>query len=242
MKISYIAPEMAVIAYLLSKSETEELFRKRLDELVKADDFDDVVKHISSIPASARFALFSMQKTEDTLSLTEALLLLSATDRMYSNARDVVVARDSIFFNAAVARLFEFTVNGKEEPDEFDIAKKISKEGLLGVAGDFDFNGIQLTEVTGESEEDKRLFVLSGSLYRETWSMLERIGISTSSIIPIADIDKAGQRIPGFCYLFFPGVVALSEMAQSTSATLPRRVTEDLSRLPFKDDGRDETD
>jgi len=230
MQLSFIAPEMAVIAQVLAGAKKLDVFEAKMGQLLDSDNFDDKISKIADDHHSSKYALIISEKDKDSVEFANVLLMLSSVESMYSSIRDVVTTEKFIFFNASIAKSYEVIVQDKDEAEDFKISGRITKESLKKIYENFSFDSPQLTQII-EDDGETKLFILTGSMYPDTWRTLERIGICSTSMILAYDDGDHDRRIPGFCYLFTPGIMALSMMEES-AGILPQKIIDDLSRLP----------
>ena len=239
MQLSFIAPEMSVIAQVLAGAKDVDVFNSKIKALIESENFDERVENLADDHHSSKFALIVSEKDKDSIEFANVLLMLSSVESMYSSVRDVVTTEKFLFFNAAIAKSYEMIVQGKDEPDDFKLSKRITKESLQRIYDGFSFDDPQFTQII-EDDNESVLFMLTGALYPDTWRTLERLGISSTSLILAYDESDYNKRIPGFCYLFTPGVVALS-MLEESSGVLPDKIMEDLKRFPKAEENKDES-
>jgi len=230
MKATFVAPDLAVLAQMLSSSSSREDFVNGVRDLVKGDDSDKKISAIVKNPANLRYAWVRFDKKEENLDFLTSLLLLSANNSFSVSIRDVVFTEDSAFVNVNLLESFKSVAQEDSETDvSIDIVDKIDKEKILALAESM-FEFPQFMELYSNEDGRPEMFMLSGTLSVDTWNVLQTVGIvSTRSAGRSTGNGK--DKVPGICIMFGLGMTSLMHIVNN-SDKMPEHIMSDLDSFP----------
>ncbi len=227
MKATFVAPDLVVLAQMLSTATSQEGLVASIKELLESDDYDEKVKTIVENPANLRYGWVRLDKDEENVDFLTALLLLSANNNYSVSNKDVIFTNGSAFVNINLLESFK-NVAKSEDGIEINLEEKIDKVKILALAEDM-FGEPQFMELysTGDGPE---MFMLSGTLCIDTWNMLSTIGMVSIRNFSNSDGD-AKVQVPGMCILFGMAMTTLMHIVSNVDK-IPEHISYDINRLP----------
>jgi len=227
MKAMFVAPDITVLAQMLSASTTQEELVASVKELVEGDDYESRIKKIVENPANLKYGWVRFEKTEESVDFFTALLLLSANNNFSVTSKDVVFTAGSAFVNVNLLESFK-SVSKEGDGIVIDLHDKIDADKLLALAENM-FGEPQFMELYS-GEEGPELFMLSGTLSIDTWAMLSTIG-SVSSRSFAKSTGDSTEKVPGFCLLFGLSMNTLMHIV-SNANRMPSHIADDINKFP----------
>jgi len=227
MKAMFVAPDITVLAQMLSISTTQKELVENVKGLINSEEYEDKLKQIVENPANLRYGWVRFDKTEENVDFMTALLLLSANNNYSISTKDVIFTAESAFVNINLLESFKSV--SKEGADiNIDLADKINSDKLLSLAEGM-FGEPQFMELYS-SKDGPEMFMLGGSMSVDTWSMLSTIGLVSSRSFA-KSTGNSKDRVPGFCILFGMSMTTLMHIV-SNADKMPSHIADDINRLP----------
>ncbi len=227
MKAVFVAPDLTVLAQMLSFSSSKEELVEHVKELIDSDNYEEKLSEITSNPSNLRCAWVRFEKNEENVDFFTALLLLSANNNYSIAGKDVLFTAESAFVNANLLESFK-NVSQESSDIKVDLAEKIDKEKLLALSENM-FDAPQFMELYS-GKEGPELFMLSGTMCSDTWNMLSTIGVVSTRNFAKATGDGK-EKIPGLCMLFGLSMTTLMHIV-SNASKLPDHIAEDVNNFP----------
>lgn len=229
MKAVFVAPDLVILAQMLSVSTDTKEFVENVKNVFEGDDSEEKIDSIANNPSSLRYSWLRLEKNEDNIDFLSALLLLSANNNYAVTAKDVIFTNDSAFVNINILKSFK-EVSGDEKFDfDVDIAGKINKEKSISIAENL-FDSPQFMELYSDGNGAPEMLLLSGTMSVDTWSLLSTLGITSYRSFGKSDGD-ATKKVPGMCILFGLSATTLMHIVNNADK-LPKHIGDDLQKLP----------
>jgi hypothetical protein len=238
MKATFVAPDVTVLAQVLSASSSKEELLDGVKEIIEGEDREKKIKEVVSNPSNLRFAWIRVEKNEENLDFISALLLLSANNNYSIATKDVIFTNTSAFINVNLLEAYK-TVSDTEVANEIRLEDKIDDEKVMSLTENL-FDTPQFMELYSSEEDGPEMFMLSGTMSVDTWSMLSTIGIVSTRNFGQLTGDGT-EKVPGMCLLFGLAMTTLMHILKNADK-MPKHISEDINRLPrAKKEEEDET-
>ena len=228
MKALFVAPDLTVLAQMLSVSASKKNLIENVNNLVESDNYKDRIKAITRNPSNLRFAWIRFDKNEDNLDFFTSLLLLSANNNYSTSTKDLIMTQDSTFVNVNLMDAYKNVANGPDDSIDLDLQDKVSKEKIVSLCNDM-FDEPQFIELHS-SEAGPQMFMLSATFSVDTWDMLSTIGTVSHRSFALSTGDST-EKIPGFCVMFGLSMTTLLHI-EANAEKMPKHIEEDLKSLP----------
>ena len=227
MKAMFVAPDIAVLAQMLSISTSQEELVGNVKGLIDSEDYETKLKTIVENPANLRYGWVRFDKTEENVDFMTALLLLSANNNYSVANKDVIFTAESAFVNINLLESFK-NVSKDASDLNIDLSDKIDNDKMLSLAEQM-FGEPQFMELYS-GEEGPEMFLLGGSLSIDTWSMLETIGMVSHRSFGLST-GNSKDIVPGFCILFGMSMTTLMHIVSNVDK-MPAHIADDINRFP----------
>ncbi len=233
MKALFVAPDLTVIASLISSSATVDEFIKSADEYTP-ENYSEKSKDAHTNPAFRRFSWVKFDKTEEDVDFFSNIAMLSANNSYTSAEKDILMTQDSVFVNINILDAFKEianTADGESVNMDLDLSSRMTYDAFKEIAYNmYDDGSAKFHEIVS-TDNGPQLFMLTGEFTNDTWSVLEGIGVvARKSVLMQKDTD-CKTTIPGFCLLFGLSMSALAQIA-SRLDVFPEHIKADFEKLP----------
>lgn len=227
MKAMFVAPDLVVLAQMLSISTSKEELVGNVKDLLESDNYEDRIKAISENPANLRFGWVRFDKADENVDFFTSLLMLSANNNYSISNKDLLLTNKSAFVNINLLETFK-KVSQDEENMPLSLSDKISKEKLTALSSDM-FDTPQFVELY-TSDDGPEMFMLSATFSSDTWEMLSTVGLVSRRSFALST-GNAKDKIPGFCVLFGLSMTTLMHIV-ANSDKMPDHIAADIDSLP----------
>jgi len=228
MKAMFVAPDLAVLAQMLSASTSKEKLVENMKALVESDNYEDRLKAITENPSNLRFSWIKFDKNEENLEFFTSLLLLSANNNYSTSTKDLVMTQDCTFVNSNLLDAYKQVSQGEDANIDLDLTDKINKDRLMSLCEDM-FDEPQFVELFS-TENGPQMFMLAGNFCVDTWGMLSTIGTVSQRSYALSTGDGK-EKVPGICVMFGLSMTTLLHI-EANAEKMPKHIEEDLKSLP----------
>lgn len=235
MKALFVAPDLAVIANLVSMVSSVDEFKEGASEFTE-EDYGKQTKDIFENPANKRFTWVQFEKTENDIDFFSNLAILSANNSYTASEKDILMTQDSVFINVNLLDAFKTVASSNSEDGsvdfDIDLANKSSYHAFKAITDNMfaDGENARFHELV-TTDNGPQLFMLSGCFTNDTWSIFENIGPTARKGVLMQKDYDCNKKYPGICLLFGLSMNALAQIA-SRMDVFPEHIRKDFETLP----------
>jgi hypothetical protein len=233
MKALFVAPDLSVIASIVSDSDSAKEFLDKAGEYTE-ENYKNKTKSIHSSPAYRRYTWVKFEKTENDIDFFSNIAMLSANNSYTATEKDIIMTQDSVFINLNILDAFREIAKssgGEEIEMDLDMENRMSFDSFNEIAKNmFEDGKAKFHELTS-TDNGPQLFMLTGEFTNDTWSILESIGVVARKNVVMQKEHSVDKEWPGICLLFGLSMNALAQIAQ-TSDGFPEHIRNDFMKLP----------
>ena len=228
MKAMFVAPDLAVLAQMLSVSTSKDKLVENMKNLIDSENYDERVKAITENPSNLRFSWIRFDKNEENLEFFTSLLLLSANNNYSTATKDLIMTQDSTFININLMEAYKQVSKEGNADIDLSLVDKVSKDKLISLTEEM-FDSPQFVELYS-TEAGPQMFMLTANFSVDTWDMLSTIGTVSHRSFALSS-GNSTDKTPGMCIMFGLSMTTLLHI-EANSDKMPDHIKADLDTLP----------